>query len=226
MALAAGGALVAGWIGQELDRALFEGWGWSGGVVLVLTLGLVQALASGPLKVLHRRWPLRSEQAVLPQHAWRWLSAAWIHTDGREAAINLVLLLVLLGASPLQLRDVILRYGLTALACLLPAVLGAERFGVQRQWSGAAGPISALIALAAGLSLLHWRMLHFSLGSLAIPAWVLLLAYGALQLGWQLPRQPPDQSSLPWQRLLASTWFWGLLLGLGWAVISRLQELL
>lgn len=82
-----------------------------------------------------------------------------------------------------------LRYCLTALACLAPAAALAQRWGVQRRWSGASGAVSALIALAAGLSLLRWRELGFSSLGLSIPAWVLLLVYGALQLGWQLPRQ-------------------------------------
>ena len=226
IALAASAALVFGWLAQELDQRLFDGWGWSGGVVLVLLLGLLQALAIGPLRGLRRRWSLNERQAIQPRHAWRWIGASWIHVNGLEASLNLVLLLILLGASPLPLGQVILRYGLTALACLIPPVLLAQRFGVRRRWSGAAGPISALIALAAGLSLLHWRAMAFDTPLFQIPAWVLLLVVGALQLSWQLPRQAGDPISRPWQRLLCSSWTWGLLLGLGWAVISRVRELL
>ena len=226
IALAASAALVFGWLAQELDRRVFDGWGWSGGVVLVLVLGLLQALAIGPLRGLRRRWSLNERQAIQPRHAWRWIGASWIHVHGLEASLNLLLLLILLGASPLPLGQVILRYGLTALACLTPAVVLAQRFGVRRRWSGAAGPISALIALAAGLSLLHWRAMAFDTPLFQIPAWVLLLVVGALQLSWQLPRQAGDRSSRPWQRLLCSSWTWGLLLGLGWAVISRVRELL
>ena len=225
-ALAASGALVFTWCGGELDRVLFEGWGWSGGVVLVLVLGVIQALAIGPLKGLPRLWSLSSRQSHQPRDAWRWLSQAWIHNNGLEASLNLLLLLILLGASPLQLRDVILRYCLTALACLMLSALCAARWGVQRRWSGPAGAISALIALGAGLSLLHWRVISFDSGGLSIPAWVLLLVYGALQLGWQLPRLTDEEQSKPWQRLLSSCWGWGLLLGLSWAVITRLKELL
>ena len=226
LALAASGALVFGWLGAELDRALFDGWGWSGGVVLVLVLGLVQALASGPFPGLRRRWSLDSTAADQPRQAWRWLTQAWIHNDGLEAGLNLLLLLILLGNSPLQLGDVILRYSLTSLACLALAALCASHWGVTRLWSGAAGAISAMVALAAGLSLLHWRVFSFSNGALVIPAWVLLLVYGALQLGWQLPRQTQQERSEPWQRLLCSSWGWGLLLGLLWAVITRVKELL
>jgi hypothetical protein len=225
-ALAASGALVFAWCGAELDRALFEGWGWSGGVVLVLVLGLVQALAIGPCKQLRRIWSLSSDQSRHPREAWRWLSQAWVHGNGLEASLNLILLLILLGSSPLQLRDVILRYSLTGLACLLPAAVCASQWGVSRRWNGAAGAISALISLAAALSLLHWRPVTFNSAGLSIPAWVLLLVNGALQLGWQLPRQAEEESSQPLQRLLSSSWGWGLLLGLSWAVITRLQELL
>ena len=226
IALGAAGALVFAWSGTELDRALFDAWGWSGGVVLVIVLGLIQALALGPLKQLRRHWPLASDEAGLPRQAWQWLTQAWIHRNGLEASLNLILLLILLGNSPLPLGAVILRYSLTALACLGLAALGASRWGVLRVWSGASGAISALIALAAGLSLLHWRAFSFESVGLEIPAWVLLLVYGALQLGWQLPRQDPEEPSTPWQRLLSSCWGWGLLLGLGWALITRIRELL
>ena len=226
LALAAAGALVFAWAGAELDQALFDVWNWSSGVVLVLVLALLQALSLGPLKPLRRRWPLSSEQASQPRQAWRWLSQAWIHSSGLEAGLNLILLLILLGNSPLQLSDVILRYCLTALACLLLAAFCAGRCQITRLWSGASGAISALIGLAAGLSLLQWRVLNFESAGLTIPAWVLLLVYGALQLGWQLPRQHSAESSTAAQRLLCSSWGWGLLLGLLWAVVTRIRELL
>jgi|Laugresu1bdmlbsd_1035121.scaffolds.fasta_scaffold14916_2 membrane associated rhomboid family serine protease len=226
LALSAAGALVFAWSGTELDRALFDAWGWSGGVVLVVVLGLLQALALGPLKPLRRHWPLASNEAAQPRQAWQWLSQAWIHRNGLEASLNLILLLILLGNSPLPLGAVILRYSLTALACLGLSALCASHWGVKRLWSGASGAISALIALAAGLSLLHWRAFSFESVGLEIPAWVLLLVYGALQLGWQLPRQDSQELSSPWQRLLSSSWGWGLLLGLGWALITRIRELL
>lgn len=226
VALSASAALVFSWLAQELDRSLFDGWGWSGGVVLVLVLGALQALALGPLKALRRLWPISEVEAVQPSQAWRWIGSSWIHASGFDAALNLVLLLILLGDSPLPLAAVVLRYGLTALACLIPAVLIAHRFGVRRRWSGASGPLSALIALAAGLSLLHWRTMAFTTPLLTIPAWVLLLFNGALQLSWQLPRLPGDQHTSPWQRLLSSSWGWGLILGLVWALITRVRELL
>ena len=224
LALAASGALVFCWAGGALDRELLEGWGWSGGMALVVVLGLLQALSLGPLKGLPRRWWLDSSQTCDPHQTWRWLSNPWLHANGPEAVANLILLALLLGNSPLQLSDVMLRYCLTALACLAPAAALAQRWGVQRRWSGASGAVSALIALAAGLSLLRWSELGFSNLGLSIPAWVLLLVYGALQLGWQLPRQGEDDST-PLQRLLSSSWAWGLIWGLGWAFVSWLGAL-
>ena len=224
LALAASGALVLCWAGGTLDRQLLEGWGWSGGMALVVVLGLLQALSLGPLKGLPRRWWLESAQCRDPHQAWRWLSSPWLHANGAEAAANLILLALLLGNSPLQLSDVVLRYCLTALACQAPAAALAQRWGVERRWSGASGPVSALIALAAGLSLLRWRELGFTSLGLSIPAWVLLLVVSALQAGWQMPRQG-DDGSTPLQRLLCSCWAWGLIWGLGWALISWLVAL-
>jgi membrane associated rhomboid family serine protease len=220
LVLAAGGALVLSWASRELDRELFEGLGWSGGVVLVVVLGLLQALALGPLKRWRRSWILNEQSAGDPRQAWRWLAAPWMHANSAEAAVNLVALLILLGASALQLGDVVLRYSLTALATLMLSAVMAQRFGVARTWSGASGAISALIALGASLSVLHWRQLSFNAGPIAIPAWVLLLVYRALQLGWQLPRQNDGDASRPLERLLSCQWWWGLVLGVLWGLIS------
>ena len=69
LALSACGALVLSWLGQELDRLIFEGWGWSGGVVLVLGLA---GLGVGPWgKRLWEHWSLSSEQAGRPREVWR-----------------------------------------------------------------------------------------------------------------------------------------------------------
>lgn len=226
LALAAGGALVFAWLAHELDRGVFEAWGWSGGVVLVVVLGLLQALSLGPLKPLRQLWPLDQQQALQPRQAWRWLGAPWIHQRGLEAALNLLLLLVFLGDSPLQLGDVVLRYCLAALATLTPAVILAAHWRLPQNWSGGTGPVSALISLAAGLSLLHWKPVDLTTPLFSVPAWVLFLVYGALQLNWQLPTRDSGASGTPLQRLLCSQWAWGLLLGLGWAVVSRVREML
>ena len=226
-ALALSATLVFSWLAQELDRQLFDGWGWSGGVVLVLVLGLIQALAIGPMPRLPLAWSLSSQQATEPSQAWRWVGAIWVHTNRAEAVVHLLLLLILLGASPLPLSQVLLRYGLTGLACLIPAVVLANQLGIHRRWSGASGAISALIALAAGLSLLKWQPMAFTTPLFSIPAWVLLLAYSALELSWQLPASGEDDNrGTPLGRLACSPWAWGTLLGLGWAMVTWGQQLI
>jgi len=225
LALAAASAPVLFWAGGELDKWFFDPWRWGSGVVLVVALALIQALALGPLRALRRRWPLALEASGDPRRAWCWITAPWIHAANREALFNLVMLTIVLGGSSLPLASVLLRYALTALATTAPAVLVARRARVLRQWDGASGPIAALIALAAALSLLHWKVHPFVLGPVEIPAWVLLVVNGAVQLGWQLPRRDPQDTSSPMARLWSSPWWWGTVLGTAWALVTRAQEL-
>ncbi|MEB3200076.1 MAG: rhomboid family intramembrane serine protease [Synechococcaceae cyanobacterium] len=229
LALAFSVSLVLAWAAQELDQALLDSWGWSGGVTLALSLLLLQLLSSGPLRRLRRHALLDLVAADDPQRSWHWLTAPWFHARSGEALVNGLLLLLLLGPSPLPLEQVILRYGLTSLATLLLAVLTARELGLpQRRWGGASGAVGALIALAASLSLLHWREHSFPVGlpgaSLAVPAWVLLVVYGALQLGWQLAPSVADADSRASDRLWTSTWWWGSLLGVAWAGLTWLQQ--
>ena len=205
-ALAACFSLVLAWAAGELDQALFDGWRWSGGVVLALTLALIQALSLGPLRRMRRRGLLDQDSSGDPRRAWSWLSSPWIHGRHVEAVLNVAMLLVLLGPSPLSLSDVVLRYTLSSLATIALAALCARRLAMaERQWSGAAGAISALISLAAILSLLRWQELGFRVGPESIPAWMLLVVYGTLQLGWQLPRSDPGDRSSPIEQLWCST---------------------
>ena len=228
IALSAISALVFAWVAGELDKNLFDAWGWSGGLVLVVILGLAQLIRQGLQQGLKRRcrWSLDTQQALLASEDWRWFVAPWIHERNQEAALNLVVLLLVLGGAAAPLKDVVFRYVLTALATLIPAVLLANRWQLRRRWSGAVGPISALISLAAGLSLLHGKSLSFQTPLLALPAWVLLLVYGALQLNWQLPKSANADHGKPLRQLLTSQWTWGLVLGLGWAVVTWVMELL
>ena len=225
LALAAASAPVLFWAGGELDQWFFEPWRWGSGVVLVVALALLQALALGPLRALRRRWPLAPEASGDPRRAWCWITAPWIHSANREALFNLVVLAIVLGGSSLPLSSLLLRYSLTALATTAPAVLVARRARVLRHWDGASGPIAAVIALASALSLLHWKAHPFVVGPVEIPAWVLLVIYGAVQLGWQLPRRDPQDASSPTARLWSSPWWWGTVLGLAWALVTRAQEL-
>ncbi|MEA5442975.1 rhomboid family intramembrane serine protease [Cyanobium gracile] len=225
LALAAASAPVLFWAGGELDQWFFDPWRWGSGAVLVVALALLQALALGPLRALRRRWPLTLEASGDPRRAWCWITAPWIHAANREALLNLVMLAIVLGASSLPLASLLLRYTLTALATTAPAVLIARRAQVLRHWDGASGPIAALIALASALSLLHWKAHPFVVGPVEIPAWVLLVIFGAVQLGWQLPRHDSQDSSSPRARLWSSPWCWGTVLGTVWALVTRAQEL-
>ena len=222
LALAAAMALVLAWLAGVLDRELLAPRQWSAGLVLALTLaGLQIATLPGPLRFLRRSALLDQEESGQPRLAWRWVSASWFHHRHGEALVNVLLLLLILGPTPLALDQVVLRYTLTSLACLCLAALTARRQGLRHQrWGGASGAVGALVGLAAGLSLLHWRVIGFELGEITVPAWVLLVVVGSLQLAWILPRPHPGDPGRPSQRLLASTWWWGLMLGLGWALLS------
>jgi hypothetical protein len=164
--------------------------------------------------------------ATEPRRAWTWITAPWVHHRNNEAWLNVLLLLVVLWASPLPLADAVLRYGLTVLATMALGVMVALRRAEDQVWDGSSGAVSALITLAAALSLLHWRVITFDVGAVDIPAWVPLLVYGAVQLGWILPRRDTADVSSPWDRLFSSQWFWGSMLGVSWAVITRGGQLI
>jgi hypothetical protein len=222
LALAAAMALVLAWLAGVVDRELLAPRQWSAGLVLALTLAVLQIVTlPGPLRLLRRSALLDQEESAQPRLVWRWVSAPWFHRRHGEALVNVLLLLLILGPTPLALDQVVLRYTLTTLACLALAALAARRQGLRHQrWGGASGAVGALVGLAVGLSLLRWRVIGFSLGEITVPAWVLLVVVGSLQLAWILPRPHPGDPGRPGQRLLASTWWWGLMLGLGWAVLS------
>ena len=221
LALAAAMALVLSWLAKVLDHGLLRPSPISGGVVLVLLLAAGQLASLGPLRRL-RPWGLLSQQASAdPRLAWRWVTAPWLHARTLEALLNGLLLLLILGRSPLALNELVLRYCLTSLASLALAALTARWLGLRHQeWGGASGAVGGLIGLAVGQALLRWREIGFGLGRITIPAWVLLVVVGCLQLAWILPRRHPDDGARPGQRLLASQWWWGLLLGLAWALLS------
>lgn len=222
LALGFANALVFLWLGDELGRLLPST--WSSAMLLLLVLAVLQLLLAGPLGRLRRNAPLDLADSADPHRVWRWITAPWLHRRQAEALLNGLMLLILLGETPLPLGQLLLRYLLTSLATLLPAVLLARRWLRAASWDGATGAVAALIALATGVSLLHWRPVSFPFGVLTVPVWVLFVVYGAVQLGWVLPRQHPEETAPPRQRLLCSCWWWGTSFGLFWALISRLHE--
>lgn len=222
VALAFVNALVFLWLGDELGRLLPRS--WSSGMVLLLVLAGLQLLLLRPLAGLRRSAPLTLADSDDPHRVWCWISAPWLHHRQSEALLNGLMLLILLGDTPLPLGQLLLRYLLTSLATMLPAVLLARRWLRFARWDGATGAVAALIALATGVSLLHWRPVSFPFGVLTVPVWVLFVVYGVLQLGWILPRQHPEETAPPRQRLLCSCWWWGTSWGLLWALLTRLQE--
>jgi hypothetical protein len=221
MALAVAAAAVLSWLAGVLARTLPGPWSTSAGLFLASLILLAQGLTLGPLRRWRRRWtldPVRSDQ---PRLAWLWASSPWIHLRNSEAVLNALALLLILGASPLSLREAVLRYALTALATTAAAALCARRMGLlSPRWQGATGAVSALLALPVVLGLLQRRELTFPLAAIAVPAWVPFLVVGALQLRWILPRQREDDDGEPGQRLLASTWWWGLVFGTAWALLT------
>lgn len=235
IALAAGSTLVLWWAAGRLEDVLPGDPQGGGGLLLVLALVVLQALALGPLRGIQRQWPLDSGSAFDPSHAWRWVLAPWIHQrNGEGLALAAALLLLvssapaglpLLALRPLDLPGVALGYGLIALITTIPAVLVARRYQIQKRWSGAAGVVAALASLAALEGVVHRQVVHLGAAPVLMPAWVLLLLIGALALQLELPPQARE-SSRPWQRLLASTWSWGSLLGLSAGLIDALTELI
>lgn len=225
--LAAGLALsflaapVLAWLAGELMRLLPGS--WSGGLVLVLLLAGMQLLLL-PLPRLRHTAALRLVGSGDPRRSWRWISAPWVHHRHGEALLNALVLLVVLGPSPLPLPQLVLRYQLTSLATLAMAVLLARRWLRKGLWDGASGAVAALISLAAGVSLLSWRSIDFAFTVLTVPSWVLFVVYGAIQMMWVLPRRSRQDRSWPLQRLACSCWWWGTVFGLLWAFASRLRE--
>lgn len=221
------GAMVLAWGAGELDRWTFARLGWSSGVALAVVLLGLQLITRVPGLIRLRRLGLLNRPAsVDPHRLWAWISAPWIHAVTAEALVNALLLLILLGPTPLGAGKLVLRYLLTCLACQGAALLVARRRGVDRRWGGASPAIAALTAMAATLSLLQGQELRFSAGPLTIPAWVLMVVNAGLQLSWQLPRSSPDDPSRPVERLWCSPWWWGSLGGVAWALITRSGELL
>jgi len=227
LALGAAMALVLSWLAGVLERQFFHPWHWSGGIVLVAVLALLQIGTAGRQGRLRQALRLNQRQSGDPRRAWRWVTAPWVHASNGEALLHALVLLLILGPSPLPLEDGVLRFALTSLATMALGCLAAKRLGLRHQhWAGASGVSGALIGLPTTLSLLRWREISFPLGSLAVPAWVLLVVVGSLQLAWILPLRGNADTSRARDRLLVSQWWWGRVLGVGWASLTWLRALL
>jgi hypothetical protein len=227
LALGAAMALVLSWLAGVLERQFFHPWHWSGGIVLVAVLALLQIGTAGRQGRLRQALRLNQRQSGDPRRAWRWVTAPWVHASNGEALLHALVLLLILGPSPLPLEDGVLRFALTSLATMALGCLAAKRLGLRHQhWAGASGVSGALIGLPTALSLLRWREISFPLGSLAVPAWVLLVVVGSLQLAWILPLRGNADTSRARDRLLVSQWWWGRVLGVGWASLTWLRALL
>jgi hypothetical protein len=227
--LASSSSLVLWWAAARIEGLLPGQHHGGGGLLLALAMLLLQALALGPFRWIRRQWPLDPQTAINPHQSWRWLLSPWIHQRSAEGFTQGLALVVLMTSAPagrpllalrsLDLPTVVLRYGLTVLATTALAVLVARHLQVQKTWSGASSVVGALVSFAAIDGLVHRQAIQLGSGVLQVPAWVLLLVLGALQLTWELPPQAKE-SSRPWQRLLASSWCWGTLLGLSVGIVS------
>lgn len=223
LALGLGSSLALAWLGSELERVLFEYLGWGAGPVLLLALSTTQLLTCSWLRPWRTVALLDRAGAVDPQRAWRWVTAPWLHVSDREALLNVVVLAVLLGTTALPLREVILRYSLTSLGCLVLALWSSRWCHIRRLWGGASGVVASLLSLDFTLSLLRWQEEIFEIGPLRIPVWVLLWTWITVQITWTIPRRYGDDLTKPWQRVISSNWFWGLVLGGMWGAAVWLQ---
>ena len=220
LALGASSALVLAWFGAELDRLVFVPLNWSAGVVLLLFLAAAHLLTSKLIKPWRTAGLLDRASAVAPRQAWRWVTAPWLHASDKEVMLNAVVLAVVLCNTPLPLREVVLRYALTSLACLALAVQASRWCHIRRIWGGASGVVASLLSLDSTLSLLRWQeqTFDFEVGPLRIPVWVLLWSWVTIQMVWSLPRRHAGDRTSAWQRVVSSCWFWGLALGAIWGV--------
>jgi len=156
--------------------------------------------------------------SVDPRQVWKWVTAPWLHASNKEALLNTVVLGILLFNTSLPLREVMLRYSLTGLACLALAVQTSRWCHIKQVWGGASGVVASLLSMDSILSLLRWQRQGFEMGPLQIPVWVLLWIWVTIQITWTIPRRHGGNPSKPWHRVLSSCWFWGLGIGTIWGI--------
>lgn len=226
VALAAGSSLVLAWLGSEFDRVLFEHLGWSSGVILLFFLVLVQLVTRWGFRPFRSAVLLDRSSAVDPRQAWRWVTAPWVHASDKESLINVVTLGFMICTTPLSLRDQVLRYALSSLACMVMAIQCSRWCHLRRIWGGASGFTAMLLSLDVTLSVLHWQEFNFTVGAMRIPAWVLLWTYLAIQTVWTVPVRFAGESSGVWQRVISTSWAWGLPVGAILASLTWLASIL
>ena len=227
IAVSAAFALVFAWLGGEIDRFKFGKLSQGCGL-LILLLGIVELSRFVKLKVRNKtdKFMINSLEVTKPSYAWKWISHPFVHANAKEGVINIFILLIILGGTPLPLSEVLLRFNLTSLACLIGAASCAKKFEIAKVWSGASGSVAALISLACCLSLFENRPLAFDVGWISVPAWVLLVINSSLQMQWQIDQRAQNTGKYFSHIVLSSTFAWGTILGSLWAVFTIFQRVI
>lgn len=218
-------AMVFTWLGGEIDRLGISELG-IGGSLLISFLSLIELSRVKSLRLnnIFSRWMINSLEINRREKAWKWIGNPYVHAKTKEGVLNILILIIILGRTNLPLSEVLLRFNLTSLACLIGAASCARNFGIAKVWGGASGSVAALISLASCLSLFENRTLMFDIGWTSFPAWVLLVINSSLQLTWQLEQRGQNSGKEFVHRILSSTFAWGTILGSLWAVITILQR--
>jgi len=225
IALSASFALVFAWLGGELDRLEVVGLNMGSGF-LIAFLGMFELLRFVPQKIHYSfsKWMINSSEVAITSNAWKWISHSFIHAKAGECVLNLLMLFIILGNTPLPLSEIFFRFNLTSLACLIGAAAYARNSGITKVWGGASGSVAALISLACCLSLFEVRSLNFDIGWISFPAWVLFIVNSSLHLTWQQKQKKQNKDKKFVQIVLSTPFAWGSILGGFWSIITILQK--
>lgn len=220
--LSLGSAFALAWIAEESHRIALSKLGFSAGITLALLLSCLQIANRKVLKHPAGSGSLDLGNASDQSSAWKWITAPWLHCQNREFALNIALIIIILGTSTASIWQTMLRYQLTSLACLALAIFLARKHNCQMVWGGAAGAVAWLIAEKSIAGILVNQATFFSIFSINIPALVLLWANGILQFTWL--SKPTDSKFKI--KMISSTWLWGSLLGILWGTGSWIHEVI
>ena len=218
-------AMVFAWLGGEIDRLGIGELGLGCGF-LIGFLGLIELsrVKISRLYNMFSGWMINSLEVDRREKVWKWIGHPYVHASAKEGVLNILILIIILGGATLPLSEVLLRFNLTSLACLIGAASCARNFGIAKVWGGASGSVAALISLDSCLSLFENKTLVFDIGWTSFPAWVLFVINSSLQLTWQLEQRGQDSGKGFFQRILSSTFAWGTILGFLWAVFTFLRQ--